>query len=943
MIYWAHEPDPICVLSPAPNDRLTLTITATPLASLSLAADGAAVFQGSIPANGVLTLPWSPRAESSQLIATVTQRSSSLRQTMRVSRRQIFPIGGSIREQIEKGHPPADWPAQVQRAQRRLDAGEPALSPPERAYFLGQLGNVLQDYLSERSSEELDPQVRAQAIALFQRAIQEAQAQRLYSVEAASLTRLFDFMFLDQERSNLLDLISILRDSKHNIALQTNPFEGMINDYNLSWLNELVGNLAQAARDIDRALAQAQRVRVPSGAMMSLHIQRAVMMQYLNNEKESLVSEKATTKILESASDLGPCEILQTYNSLAWIHILQMQNGRHDSLARDYLEKSYRHYPACREQNKTASIFDTSLVLLNLARVAMLEAEPATAATRREDLLSEAEQHIKDAVALGSQRPEVTVDLLELRGRLALLRGDGPAAQVAFRELETLTATRILTPYYQWAALIGQADAHAAQGSRAEAIAAYRRAERLLQRIAAGLPLTSRRQMFVAQFEAGTARYLSLLADSDPKAALAAIRSARTRALHAFVQSAGGSSEDPTLRAHMQRYYQLYADRDLAVREHRDVPLDEQEAAARKLHQIDAALQDVLKDLYLGPATESAPESEPGSAYRAPRADELILSCFPLPKRAAEPVRDWLCAAADAHGHYLSRQRLTRWTPEQAAAVLTAFAAPLRRAKHLHLLPYDGMRDIVWETLPFDGRSLSERLTVTYGLDLPRPTATTDASGQTSPRPVLAVLNPEEDLPGAQPAAGWLRRELARQGRKLVLFYGSPRAGGHLWSLLLERFSAREQPALAPAVLRELPTTDLFVYYGHAEPSEQSGWDSHLRFADGGRIAARDVMALSATPRRVLLFGCDTAVSDRQAPADELGLAQAFLLRGSREVLATTRRVPAKQAAELLHELIQRGALTAAVPLAESLRQALSALRQRGPHPDWDAFRVFQP
>ncbi|TXH28535.1 MAG: hypothetical protein E6Q99_02360, partial [Elusimicrobia bacterium] len=59
MIYWAREPEPICVLLPAPDDRLTLTITSTPLASLSLAADDAAIFQGSIPVDGVLTLPWS--------------------------------------------------------------------------------------------------------------------------------------------------------------------------------------------------------------------------------------------------------------------------------------------------------------------------------------------------------------------------------------------------------------------------------------------------------------------------------------------------------------------------------------------------------------------------------------------------------------------------------------------------------------------------------------------------------------------------------------------------------------------------------------------------------------------------------------------------------------------------------------------------------------------
>ena len=147
-------------------------------------------------------------------------------------------------------------------------------------------------------------------------------------------------------------------------------------------------------------------------------------------------------------------------------------------------------------------------------------------------------------------------------------------------------------------------------------------------------------------------------------------------------------------------------------------------------------------------------------------------------------------------------------------------------------------------------------------------------------------------------------------------------------------------------MIAQLPSANLFIYYGHAESSSAGGWDSRLRFAEGGHIAAQDLMALPAAPQRVLLIGCETALSDRDAQADEAGLAQAFVLRGSAEVLATTRKVSDAAAEALVGKLAQLGALRpGGPPLTTALRDAVAALRPRFPAyaADLDAFRVYTP
>src|SRR6185295_13907303 len=78
-------------------------------------------------------------------------------------------------------------------------------------------------------------------------------------------------------------------------------------------------------------------------------------------------------------------------------------------------------------------------------------------------------------------------------------------------------------------------------------------------------------------------------------------------------------------------------------------------------------------------------------------------------------------------------------------------------------------------------------------------------------------------------------------------------------------------------------------YAGHGAFSGFGGWESSLLLAEDTRLTLGDLLALERVPSRVVLSGCETGRSSTETSVESLGLAHAFLLAGSREVVASTR------------------------------------------------------
>ena len=250
--------------------------------------------------------------------------------------------------------------------------------------------------------------------------------------------------------------------------------------------------------------------------------------------------------------------------------------------------------------------------------------------------------------------------------------------------------------------------------------------------------------------------------------------------------------------------------------------------------------------------------------------------------------------------------------------LLAPFGPRLARARRVRVLGYGPLSDVDFHALPFRGEPLGKHRQVVYSLDLPpapegRPSGVSDST-------VLVVADPGGNLPEA-------RREgdevagLLRGRRLLVVAAVGPQ----------HRLSGpRMRPMLAGA--------ELFHYAGHGRFAAPDGMGSELPLAEGTSLAVADVLALpaNAVPRRVVLAGCETGRVERQAGAG-LGLAQAFVLAGSEEVLASARSVDDGVARALSTRLHR----TDAPSLGEALRLARGTLSRELPSRDWAAFRVI--
>jgi CHAT domain-containing protein len=218
--------------------------------------------------------------------------------------------------------------------------------------------------------------------------------------------------------------------------------------------------------------------------------------------------------------------------------------------------------------------------------------------------------------------------------------------------------------------------------------------------------------------------------------------------------------------------------------------------------------------------------------------------------------------------------------------------------------------------LPFRGDILLASRPVIYGLDLAVPTG-----GQPPGRRALVVADPLGNLPAAVREADVVTAALR----------------GQSWTT----DSLRGEKAEEGAVRRALGQVDLLHYAGHGTFSGFGGWESVLPLAGSTRLTLGDVLTLGRAPRWVVLSGCETGQSSADAPVEGLGLAQAFLLAGSRSVIAATRPVGDRAAEGLFAELYQHWG--PAPDLAVLLQRAQLALRQRAPGAGWASFRLFEP
>lgn len=146
----------------------------------------------------------------------------------------------------------------------------------------------------------------------------------------------------------------------------------------------------------------------------------------------------------------------------------------------------------------------------------------------------------------------------------------------------------------------------------------------------------------------------------------------------------------------------------------------------------------------------------------------------------------------------------------------------------------------------------------------------------------------------------------------------------------------------AESLTQTLLTASWFHLAGHAKRSGDNGLDDQIMLFDGA-FDVRDILTLPQVPQHVVLSSCEGAHIDPDHHTASIDLASAFILSGSKQVLAATKPVKDSDATAIVSQVYHQLSLQEEPnDLASALATAQSQFAQ---HQEIDkyAFRVFVP
>ncbi|MEX1361558.1 MAG: CHAT domain-containing protein, partial [Nannocystaceae bacterium] len=598
-------------------------------------------------------------------------------------------------------------------------------------------------------------------------------------------------------------------------------------------------------------------------------------------------------RLLDDAVAVGlSCALrFAALNTAGWIQLDLAQRERQDTAPSELFDEALALVEAGGECPSWSSEVD---IRVSLALTALTEDDPAMALAWLEPV---------DTV-LPSLQPWVH----EVRARAGLALGRPrlmPSIVVA--------PPSSLPRHLRYNALMAQAAAREHYGLHAAAIDAYAEAEQVVDEAVGTIGIDLGRELFLSGQQLSALRLVEALivAGRQPEA-LCRARQARARALRLLDRTARLGSATPEARGHwdaevsvvarLQRQLDADATQDWQY-SIQDLERRGVERAARR-QQARQRLDDAYRRLG-GSVNASDCDDLP-----ALRSGEAMIVVLPLRRRWAV----FVATATDVHANLVEAPQdaatLGVWTREAFAG-----AQPLvEGAQRLRILPIGRSWELDVHALPWGDGVLLDLAPLEYALDLQR----REAVGGS--RRAVVVSDPARDLPLAREEADAVQGALTKRG----------------WSV--ERLDGDD--ATYDRVMSTLSGATLLHYAGHGEHGGVTGWGARMRIGKGEGIGVTEILAMPEVPATVVLSGCETGRVASETLEGGMSLARAFVLAGSRWVIASDRTVPDPLAFALGLALYDDPGLAGADP-AVALRNAQRQLRDR--HPGWAAFRLVVP
>jgi tetratricopeptide (TPR) repeat protein len=443
------------------------------------------------------------------------------------------------------------------------------------------------------------------------------------------------------------------------------------------------------------------------------------------------------------------------------------------------------------------------------------------------------------------------------------------------------------------------------RGAFAEAVTAYQQAERFLDNLPISPALGQGRDHFIRDLQRGVRSGIALqLQLGRVEDAFCTLRLARARVHRGLL-------------AEMTMNPDFYARRrdelDGAVRGCRAVvTTDAREACLTDLERQRRALRMAL-DTNAAKDPLATPECE---ELDAPQDGELFLAYMDL-------GNGWVGIAANSTGttaHTLGMIDPHVSASSLAQTLLGPFDLEISRAKNVRILATETLHSVDFHMLPWHAEALVAHATVAYGLDLPR------AVSSVSPgrRAAVVAADPTGSLSVYQEAQ-IVRSSLDAAGLAVELLLGGdavrhevmPLLGGRLAHFYLGGHAGSFRPGAT----------------GSAWQEPEDMWDIVLRLEQNTVIAVEDLLASVISgdaPDVAVLMACKTAITDHGTLSGGIGMAQAFLLRGSSAVIGTRAAIKDSVAHALALALYEEWDPSTPFAAAERLASAQARLLREG-------------
>lgn len=520
-----------------------------------------------------------------------------------------------------------------------------------------------------------------------------------------------------------------------------------------------------------------------------------------------------------------------------------------------------------------------TLVTLSQARLALLMGRWTDA--RR--YLDQAQAGLLAAGVKPAEAPTFDLEWNRLSSHLARAEGRHEDALAFINRLDQHPGDDVGAFETRWTMQIGRALALLMRGpeQRKDALAALWAADAVLEEASRSVPRLLGRGSLFGRFEWGSRRLVENLLRVDEAGvvhasqdelltALRFIRHARTRALLELrrVNQLQRLDEKRTALWNSAEADYFAARHELDRARSNNSPAAQlQELEERARRRLAGALE-ILGE-------EEQPKQRPLDP------DEMFFACYPLRRR-------WGCiAAVPGHAEAVTLETSPLSDPKAYARLASALLEPFRamllrmRGKTLTVFGYGELRGVPVHLLPFEGQRLGQWMRVRYSLDQGAP-----ASKNSGSQVILAVdgklevgQGQDDHLPFIEPLLNSLQssRKWETELHELGWHGTSP---------------GRAQPSSIAALRKAIPRAGLLFLFSHAEYAPANGWINAISFTRWNRLSGGDVLLMPRVPGRVVLIACNSGTAaDVVGGQESLGIAQAFLLRGSQEVLSTNRTV----------------------------------------------------